>query len=120
MDVSELVGKVLASVEYKDGTELVFTSVTGERWRMHHYQECCEDVSIEDVCGDLADLVGVPILKAEESTSDENPDGGEMERRDFSQTWTFYNFATIKGYVTVRWYGTSNGCYSERVCFERL
>ena len=79
-------------------------------------QDCCESVDIDDVCGDLGDLVGSPILQAEEV------DGGQLPAREdgyeVSYTWTFYKFATIKGSVTVRWYGESNGYYSEEVDFK--
>lgn len=72
---------------------------------VHHAQDCCESVSIEDICGDLNDLVGEPLLVAEECSKND-PKAYEYG------AWTFYRFSTIKGTVTVRWYGESNGCYS--------
>lgn len=119
MEVSELVGKTMRSVENVGNAELVFTTEEGGRYKLHHDQNCCESVSIESIVGDLSDLVGEPILKAEESASNEDPDGSKMEheyRESF--TWTFYKFATRKGYVDVRWYGESNGYYSESVSFS--
>jgi hypothetical protein len=71
------------------------------------------------VIGDLTDLVGSPILLAEEVSSEaENNEKGEDDYGSF--TWTFYRFATIKGTVTVRWYGSSNGYYSESVSFDEV
>ena len=86
---------------------------------MDHDQDCCEDVSVEDIAGNIQDLIGSPILQAEESTSDETPEGVKPEYQD-SFTWTFYKLATVKGYVTIRWYGESNGYYSESVDFEKV
>ena len=109
--IENMVGKVFTSVR-NEGTELVFQNAT-ESFVFFHQQDCCENVSIEDVCGDLEDLVGEPLLLAEE-VSGETP--VDFNERDYeSVTWTFYKFATRKGYVDVRWLGESNGYYSEGV-----
>lgn len=111
--VEVLIGKTLTNIEVGHN-EIIFTCEDGERYLMYHAQDCCESVYIEDVVGDWQDLIGNPILMAEEVTSNKNPDGVHKEWQD-SFTWTFYKFATIKGYVDVRWYGESNGYYSESV-----
>ena len=121
-DVSVLKDEILTSVEKtKDnhyGDVITFTTVDGKRYRMFHDQGCCESVNIEDIIGDLDDLVGSPILMAEEVTSNDVQERKKQsEYSEDSFTWTFYKFATMKGYVTIRWLGESNGYYSEGVDF---
>lgn len=77
-------------------------------YSMEHEQDCCEQVIIEDVCGDLEDLAGVPIVSCEEYHQDGAHDDGVL-------TYTFYKFRTQKGDVTIRWLGESNGYYSHAV-----
>lgn len=116
--LEELLGKTLASVSQTGNETIDFEAVTGERWQMYYEPDCCASCSIEDVIGDLQDLIGAPIAMAEESTNSDNP--RESEYPDESFTWTFYRFATAKGYVTIRWYGSSNGYYSETASFRRV
>lgn len=119
MDFSELEGKTILSIERKEdggNEELYFRCSNGHTYVMRHDQDCCESVYIEDIVGDLEDLLNTPILYASERTNSDNPKG-DGEYRDESFTWTFYNISTMKGHVTIRWYGTSNGYYSESVSF---
>ena len=119
--VSALLGKTLSDVRQVDNEEIHFTTSEGETFKMYHSQDCCESVYIEDIEGDLQSLVGNPILVAEESSNSEaHPDGKEPEWADDSFTWTFYKLATIKGHVDIRWYGSSNGYYSESVDFVKV
>jgi hypothetical protein len=115
--IEDLLGKTCTSVKGAVGGYcLLFKFSDGSAYSFIHQQDCCEIVTIEDITGDLSDLVGTPLLKAEEaSQSNTNPDGTVSTCPDDSFTWTFYKFATIKGYVDVRWYGASNGYYSESV-----
>lgn len=90
-----------------DGKTILLTG--GDKWN--------PDIWIEDICGDLQDLVGEPLRMAEERSDDNHADE-PMDGGLAWQTWTFYRLATIKGYVTIRWLGVSpeNGAYGERCC----
>lgn len=114
VEFSTLKGKVCTKVEKIADEELHFYLEDGSKFVLRHDQNCCENVYIESIVGDLDDLVGSEILVAEEVTSDTNPEGVNIEYQD-SFTWTFYKLATRKGYVDIRWYGESNGYYSESV-----
>jgi hypothetical protein len=117
VNVGVLVGKILTRIDVsKSRDKIIFHCQNGEKYVMLHEQDCCESVDIEDIIGDLDDLIGSPIIRATEDESEENPEGIEEVYQD-SFTWTFYNFATEKGHVTIRWYGESNGYYSEAVSF---
>lgn len=116
MSVSELEGKVLCMVDVNDSDEVItFETEDGITYQMLHYQDCCEYVTIEDIVGQIDDLIGTPIVSAKEEVN-----SPEMEYDYDSQTYTFYHFRTALGDVTIRWYGTSNGYYSERASFVRV
>jgi hypothetical protein len=109
--MNRMLGKTICKISHNSEV-IEFIAVGGEVFKFFHYQCCCESVLVEDITGDLQDLLGSPLLMAEETCNQKDGEYG------MSQTWTFYKFATQKGYVTIRWYGTSNGYYSERVSLE--
>ncbi len=121
MDIAVLIGKTIVEIQGSAGDDTMrFVCAGGDKFLMYHSQDCCESVAIEDIVGDLKDLIGLPILRAEEATSGERPaDIAEPDYTPESETWTFYKLATIKGWVDIRWHGTSNGYYSESVHFEQ-
>lgn len=122
-EISDLIGKTLIAIEYlKEYDQLIFHCDNGEQYKMYHYPDCCESVTIDDVNGDLDNLIGTPILVAEEVSNYEPVSEEDKQRtiesnEDGSCTWTFYKFRTIKGSVDIRWFGESNGYYSESVDF---
>jgi hypothetical protein len=113
--LEDLKGRILTKIVEIDRDELHFHLTDNHYLRMYHRQDCCESVSIEDIVGDLDDLVGTPILLAEEAVSN---DAEPIDDWEESYTWTYYRFRTIKGSVDIRWYGYSNGYYSESVDIE--
>lgn len=127
MDIKDMVGKVFDTVRMEtgidiaseDGDKMIFENAE-ERFTFYHQQDCCEFVRIEDISGDLSDLIGEPLLMAEDVsgmvTKPANPPF--VDEYNDSYTYTFYKFATRKGYVDVRWFGESNGFYSEEVSLK--
>lgn len=114
---TDLLGKTLISVR-KSEDEIIFTCSDGSVYQQCHEQDCCENVSIEEVIGDFDDLLNQPLLDVREEIShDEDVRDGMYNE---SHTWTFYILRTEKGSVTIRWLGSSNGYYSESVDFYQI
>jgi hypothetical protein len=107
----DMVGHIVTTTKVTDDEMYLYFTPTNYV-KFYHDQFCCESVYIDDVCGDLNDLIGSPLLVAEEVSTERVP---QLNAYEDSFTWTFYRFATAKGDVTVKWYGSSNGYYSESV-----
>ena len=95
---------------------LGFYLENGKSVHLLHRGDCCEVVELLDMDFDIQKIVGQKLVVAEETwqkgltdASDDNPYGE-------SSTWSFYRFATEEaGHVVVRFFGQSNGYYSETV-----
>ena len=121
--IEDMKGKTFTKVYVKehDGDPYGLIFENDEfKFTFEHDQDCCEHVYIADIVGDLDDLVGRPVDIIEVVNHDRNvtPAGVKPLEDPDSFTWTFYKFATIKGWVDVRWCGESNGYYSEEVDFK--
>ena len=125
VEVNALEGLVITSITngYKDklpsegDSEIQFHTACGRTFSMFHQQSCCESVAIEEIIGDLGDLLDTPMVSASE---DEGRSTNEEDKHGNAREWTFYNLRTHKGTVTIRWYGTSNGYYSTSVSFAEV
>ena len=117
----ELLGTIILKIEgaERGNGEITFRLLDGRIFQLYHDQDCCESVSIEDIAGDITDLLDSPILVAEESVGERPADVPVPDWED-SETWTFYRIGTIKGTVVIRWLGSSNGYYSESVDFAEM
>lgn len=119
--LAAMVGRKVANVTQIDdsyyGDVVQFEFADGSVAKMYHAPECCEYVYLEDVCGDFADLIGYELLVAETRESDGKQDPAVPSETESveSFTWTFYTFRSNRGTVDLRWYGYSNGYYSEEV-----
>tara|TARA_R110000851_G_scaffold73880_1_gene162942 strand:- start:392 stop:778 length:387 start_codon:yes stop_codon:yes gene_type:complete len=108
--ISDIIGRTVFNVDQtEDEIYMIFSD--GSLGRFYHDARDAAEVNIDDVNGDWADLIGHPLLVADERIS-------ESDTRHGSETWTFYTFRGIGGSVDVKWHGESDGYYSESVEFK--
>ena len=112
-DLDKMIGKVITRIDgCESGSERIEFVFDDGVLVLKHDQDCCETVSVVDVCGDPKDLIGQVVTEARE---DSNEEGEPKPEYPDSWTWTFYNIRTMGGDLTIRWLGESNGYYSEDV-----
>jgi hypothetical protein len=114
MIMKDLIGKtfdVVARDEYRGNSGVMFKTKT-QTYMLVHITCCCSEVHLEDVVGDLSDLENTEIITAEKRKGRTlpSPDARWYE----AIIWTFYEIATNKGSVTLRFCGEDN-CYSTAV-----
>jgi len=139
----QLKGQTICTIDHNETwDEFDITLTDGRTFRLSHTQDCCESVTLDDVCGDIDDLLNSPLLEAEVACNDNGEwddsllgktirtehliqgkaitlkpyDSGDNEE----QEWTFYKLGTIKGCVVLTWRGESNGYYSIEVNFNQI
>jgi hypothetical protein len=109
-----LLGKTIVAISgAEDGSKIVHIKTSdGKKYTMSRYWDGSDTVSLVDTCGDISDIIGSPILLAENVVSTEDDPTQHY-------TWSFYKLSTIKGSLTLRWCGYSecSGYYSEDVGF---
>jgi hypothetical protein len=124
--LTQLIGKTISKITRLADNKLIndegrkcdtleILTAEGKMYKMYHDQDCCESVWLDDIEGNLSDIIGSPLQMAEVVCNHDNNLYG-----DESHTWTFYKLGTINGYVTLRWYGASNGYYSESVTIKEV
>ena len=118
-DVSVLIGKTIVSIKNNDDIELIFECSDGIKYRMYHEQDCCENVYLIDTINSFDDILNTPILKASKDVTILDSEGNNDDDYSEDKEYTFYNIATINGYVGLRWYGESD-YYSTSVSFEEV
>jgi len=116
-DFDFLNGLTVTSIDglTKGSEEIIFKvkEFPNSIFKLYHHQECCEDVHLDDFEGAIEDILNTPIIQAEDVS-----DGVETE--DGDSNWTFYRILTVKGHMTLKWHGSSNGYYSTNVDFAEV
>lgn len=107
-----LVGETITHIDVDESqSEILFTTQSGKQILVHHWQQCCEEVKLAGIDGDIYSLVGWVARDISEETE-------EGKSGDGTWTKTVLTFRVGGLAVVTRWFGESNGYYSENVDFS--
>jgi hypothetical protein len=109
VEIESLIGEIIKDITYDNQSISFFTDKNV--FKFEHHQHCCESVYLQDVIGDLSDLIDSPIALAECRTD---------EQEDGRLKYTFYHLGTIKGRVDIRFNGSSSEYYSMDVDITKM
>lgn len=126
MTFQKLVGQKLASVDVINEREIRFTTDSGLVVLFYHEQDCCENVRLITPDGDVKQLVGRCVLEVKENIVriGDDVDDNYIIGKDvpdfnpkYAESWTDtrFEFITDEGTEVIRWFGESNGYYSESI-----
>lgn len=117
VEIEDLQGKTIREIKISDDKTEMAIVCDDASYKLSHYQDCCEKVYLEDVCGEFDDLIGETVIDSFKNT-------GEMVD-DSALFWsgvmnyTFYTISSAKGCITLRWCSSSNGYYSHAIDIEK-
>jgi hypothetical protein len=110
--------RVIESIEglEEDSSDVTIKFTDGTYITQYHEQDCCESVYITQVDGNASKHIGATMISLEEKVLDsEDMSSDDLPDYYESLTATFYTMKTSKGYLDWRFFGESNGYYSESV-----
>lgn len=116
--MKNLIGATILSVNPNTNRRddaLLYIKTDKGTMTFYHAQQWSEQVWLEDGLEDLEKMIGEKVLHAEVI---KNYDEDALDEEDDSYTWIYYKISTLNHDCTLRFYGTSNGYYSEGVDIE--
>ena len=110
-----LVGEVIVAIDgaVVGSGKITIKTKSGRTFVMHHEQDCCEDVSVQVVHGNVQDLIGKGVSRVEEKIIE-----GYPSRESATKTIFAIYSASAWSALVIEWLGESNGYYSESVSFQ--
>lgn len=110
-------GKIIKKIRgcEKHSDEMTILFEDGSYLKFYHRQDCCETVGLED-CDIIPEwLIGSKMISVEERIYRSGEGIKPLDNCAESYTWSFYAIKTSSSTMVLRWYGESNGWYSETV-----